>query len=37
MEEILKRDLDITVMEPPRPLYANFIRGFHELPARIEA
>ena len=36
-EEILARDLDITVMGPPRRLYSNFIRGIRELPVRINA
>jgi len=36
-EEILKRDLDIEVMGPPRRLYSNFIRGIRELPVRIKA
>jgi cytochrome P450 len=36
-EEILKRDLDIEVMGPPRRLYSNFIRGIRELPVRIRA
>jgi cytochrome P450 len=34
-EEILKRDLDIEVMGPPRRLYSNFIRGIRGLPVRI--
>ena len=36
-EEILKRDLDIQVVGPPRRLYSNFIRGIRELPVRIKA
>ncbi len=36
-EEILRRDLDIQVMGPPRRLYSNFIRGIRELPVRIDA
>lgn len=36
-EEILKRDLDIEVLGPPRRLYSNFIRGIRELPVRIKA
>jgi cytochrome P450 len=36
-EEILVRDLDISVMGPPRRLYSNFIRGIRELPVRIAA
>jgi cytochrome P450 len=36
-EEILKRDLDIEVMGPPRRLYSNFIRGIRELPVRVRA
>lgn len=36
-EEILKRDLDIEVLGPPRRLYSNFIRGIRELPVRIRA
>ena len=36
-EEILRRDLDIEVMGPPRRLYSNFIRGIRELPVRINA
>ena len=34
-DEILRRDLAIEVMGPPRRLYSNFIRGFRALPARI--
>ena len=36
-EEILRRDLDIEVMGPPRRLYSNFIRGIRALPVRINA
>jgi cytochrome P450 len=36
-EEILARDLDITVMGPPKRLYSNFIRGIRALPVRISA
>ena len=36
-EEILRRDLDIEVLGPPRRLYSNFIRGIRELPVRIRA
>jgi cytochrome P450 len=36
-EEILRRDLDIEVMGPPRRLYSNFIRGIRQLPVRINA
>src|SRR5215831_20072102 len=36
-EEILKRDLDIEVVGPPKRLYSNFIRGIRELPVRINA
>jgi cytochrome P450 len=36
-EEILKRDLSIEVVGPPRRVYSNFIRGYRELPVRIKA
>ena len=36
-EEILKRNLDIAVVGPPRRLYSNFIRGIRALPVRINA
>ncbi len=36
-EEILRRDLDIEVAGPPKRLYSNFLRGFRELPVRINA
>jgi cytochrome P450 len=36
-EEILRRDLDIEVLGPPRRLYSNFIRGIRALPVRINA
>ncbi|MDX2158418.1 MAG: cytochrome P450 [Hyphomicrobiaceae bacterium] len=36
-EEILKRDLEIEVMGPPKRLYSNFIRGIKALPVRIRA
>ena len=34
-EEILKRELEIEVLGPPRRLYSNFIRGIRELPVRV--
>jgi cytochrome P450 len=34
-EEILKRELEIKVLGPPRRLYSNFIRGIRELPVRV--
>ncbi|MCW5747922.1 MAG: cytochrome P450, partial [Alphaproteobacteria bacterium] len=36
-EEILKRDLDIDIVGPPRRLYSNFLRGFRYMPVRINA
>jgi cytochrome P450 len=36
-EEILRRELDIEVVGPPKRLYSNFIRGFRALPVRIKA
>ena len=36
-EEILKRDLSIEVVGPPRGVYSNFIRGIRELPVKIRA
>ena len=36
-EEILKRDLKIEVLGPPRRLYSNFIRGIRDLPVRVSA
>jgi cytochrome P450 len=36
-EEILKRDLDIEMMGPPKRLYSNFIRGIRALPVRVRA
>jgi cytochrome P450 len=36
-EEILKCELDIEVVGPPKRLYSNFIRGIRELPVRINA
>jgi cytochrome P450 len=36
-EEILKRELEIKVLGPPRRLYSNFIRGIRELPVRMRA
>ena len=36
-EEILKRELEIEVLGPPRRLYSNFIRGIRELPVRVRA
>jgi cytochrome P450 len=35
-EEILKRDLEIEVVGPPRRLYSNFLRGFRHLPVQIK-
>jgi len=35
-EEILKRDLEIEVVGPPRRLYSNFLRGFRYLPVQIK-
>ena len=34
-EEILKRELEIEVLGPPRRLYSTFIRGIRELPVRV--
>ncbi len=34
-EEILKRDLDIEVLEPPTRIRNNFIRGIKHMPVRI--
>jgi cytochrome P450 len=34
-EEILRRELEIEVVGPPKRLYSNFLRGFRELPVRI--
>jgi cytochrome P450 len=34
-EEILKRDLKIEVLGPPRRLYSNFIRGIRDLQVRV--
>lgn len=36
-EEILRLDLEIEVVGPPKRLYSNFIRGFRALPVRIRA
>jgi cytochrome P450 len=34
-EELLRRDLDIEIMGPPKRLYSNFLRGFRYLPVRV--
>jgi cytochrome P450 len=36
-EEILKRDLHIEVLDAPKRIYSNFIRGIASLPVRIAA
>lgn len=36
-EEVLRRDLRIEVVGPPKRLYSNFLRGYRELPVRIAA
>ena len=34
-EEILKRGMVVEMMEEPKRVYANFIRGISSLPVRI--
>jgi cytochrome P450 len=34
-EEILKRRFGFEIMDEPKRLYSNFIRGFRSLPVRI--